>query len=248
MIVPFVRVLKQGDSGDDVLAVKRALSRAGERPWGIGFTKTFGAYMGRNLKHFQTKHGLKPDGQYGPRTHEKLMHYFDAYGANIMVKAYKAAQETPIDVSCKANIIAHNHAWQNAYSQTNRMNIVRMRIKTLAALDAFFKGGRILSEDCSSFQTGSDYIGGRPDPNGLGYDGQGYTGTLALHGRRVWPPKKGDLLFYGAAWPYHHVARALEDGTPANGNSPLVGSHGRPGFDLVRSNYRGDANHWRRYD
>jgi hypothetical protein len=247
VIVPLPRSLKEGDSGKDVLMVKRALSRAGFGKWGF-FTSTFGPWMKKNVQGFQRKHGLAADGQYGPATHKKLAPYFDAYGASVMVTLYKKAIESPIDTAIKANIIAHNHAFQNAYSQGGgRMMIVRLRLKTLDLLDAFYRRGNTLVEDCSSFQTGAAYIGKLPDPNQLGYDGEGWTGTLSVHGVRVWPPKAGDLGFYGGSWPYHHVVRALEDGTPANGNDPKIGSHGRPGFDIERANYRSDFSHWRRY-
>lgn len=34
----------------------------------------------------------------------------------------------------------------------------------------------------------------------------GYTGTLSVHGKRIFGrTKPGDLVFYGAAWPYEHV-------------------------------------------
>ena len=249
MINPLPRELHRGMSGIDVLMVKRALARAKYRKWGYSFTKSFGDALVHDIKRFQKDHGLKVDGVYGEATHKKLAPYFDAYGANEMVKLWRTvAQESPIDIAVKTNITAHNYASQNAYTQGYaRMHIVRDRIKPLASLIAFFKRNRILYEDCSSFQTGAAYVAGMPDPNGFYYNGQGYTGTLAVKGQRVWPPKKGDLVFYGSRWPYHHVARALEDGTPANHNNPLVGSHGRPGFDIERANYRGDLNHWRRY-
>jgi hypothetical protein len=251
VIVPLPRSLKQGDSGEDVLMVKRAISRAGYRRWGFLFTFGFGALLTSNVKKFQHDHGLKPDGEYGPATHKKLAPFYDAYGANEMVKLWKAAQSTPIDLACKANIIAHNFAWQNAYTQDfRRMMIVRLGIRTLDALTGFYKRGNTLWEDCSSFQTGAAYIGGLVNPNTGDhvFGPLGFTGTMAVHGRRVWPPKKGDLGFYGSGYPYDHVVRALEDGTPDNGYAPKVGSHGRPGFDIERVNYRSDFSHWRRYD
>jgi hypothetical protein len=51
--------------------------------------------------------------------------------------------------------------------------------------------------DCSSFATLVYKAGGAPDPNGRGYDGQGYTGTLWANGQRTRDPQPGDLAFYG---------------------------------------------------
>lgn len=61
-----------------------------------------------------------------------------------------------------------------------------------------------LITDCSGFATLAYKAAGAPDPNGRGYDGTGYTGTLMQKGRTVSTPLPGDLIFYGP-WPGHHV-------------------------------------------
>jgi len=80
-----------------------------------------------------------------------------------------------------------------------------------------------LSTDCSGFVTLCYWLAGAPDPNGLGYDGQGYTGTLL---RAMQPLAQdwigqGDLVVWGA-YPGHHVALVLEPG-----DDPLLCSHGQ---------------------
>jgi hypothetical protein len=52
--------------------------------------------------------------------------------------------------------------------------------------------------DCSSLATWIYWVSGYPDPNGRGYDGFGYTGTLDDHGVRVSRAniRLGDLVFY----------------------------------------------------
>ena len=40
-------------------------------------------------------------------------------------------------------------------------------------------------EDCSSFATWCYWTADAPDPNGLGYNGSGYTGTQVQHGHQV---------------------------------------------------------------
>ncbi len=80
-----------------------------------------------------------------------------------------------------------------------------------------------LSTDCSGFVTLCYYLAGAPDPNGLDYDGQGYTGTLLRAMSSVaqdWI-EPGDLVVWGA-YPGHHVALVL-----APGDDPLLCSHGQ---------------------
>ena len=78
------------------------------------------------------------------------------------------------------------------------------------------------------------------DPNGLGYNGYGYTGTLSQQGRQTRVPKPGDLGFYGGGWPYSHVVVSVGDGKCV--------SHGSEGGPyLLDFRYRSDFNHWRTY-
>jgi hypothetical protein len=80
-----------------------------------------------------------------------------------------------------------------------------------------------LRTDCSGFVTLCYAWAGAPDPNGLGYSGQGYTGTLLAHMRPL--PLDGvetaDLVVWGSP-PGVHVALVLEPGP-----NPLLCSHGR---------------------
>ncbi len=86
-----------------------------------------------------------------------------------------------------------------------------------------------LTTDCSGFATLCYRDAGAPDPNGLGYNGQGYTGTLLNHGVAVDHPQPGDLVFYGPGTAYH-VAVVVEAGP-----DPLTVSHGEEsGPEYVR--------------
>ncbi|HVS86344.1 MAG TPA: hypothetical protein VHD91_12000 [Gaiellaceae bacterium] len=81
-----------------------------------------------------------------------------------------------------------------------------------------------LHTDCSGFATLCYAWAGAPDPNGLGFDGQGWTGTMLRHMTeiplaRVQP---GDLVIWGPP-PGHHVALVLEN----DGEDPLLCSHGQ---------------------
>jgi hypothetical protein len=80
-----------------------------------------------------------------------------------------------------------------------------------------------LTTDCSGFVTLCYFLAGAPDPNGLGYIGQGYTGTLLRHlphiGRAEAQP--GDIVVWGR-YPGRHCAVLLE-----TGEDPLLASHGQ---------------------
>ena len=241
MIVLLPRVIRPGMKGDDVFYLKRALSEAGCGKWlGPAFTKTNGRYNVQNIKKFQKKVGLKQDGVYGETTHKKLAKYYDRYGAKGMNDMYVKIHMGPAEKSIAAALDIYNYCrmtGKGVYTQSGlRMSIVRNKWRP-----PFFP--HTLFEDCSSSVTGEDWIAGNPDPNGLGYNGQGFTGTLAVHGTRVAKATKAALGFYGN-YPYKHVVRCIGfrgDGTP------LVFSWGSGLPKIHESNYRGDFSHWRRY-
>lgn len=71
--------------------------------------------------------------------------------------------------------------------------------------------------DCSGFATLCYKQANLPDPNGLGYTGQGYTGTLLAHGRRTSNPQPGDLAFWHNP---DHVCVYIGDGQCIGFGSP----------------------------
>jgi cell wall-associated NlpC family hydrolase len=78
-----------------------------------------------------------------------------------------------------------------------------------------------LTTDCSGFVTLCYYLAGAPDPNGLGYDGQGWTGTLLQHLPVTATVRRGDIVVFGP-YPGRHCALVLEPG-----DDPLLCSHGQ---------------------
>lgn len=76
--------------------------------------------------------------------------------------------------------------------------------------------------DCSGFVTLCYKAAGLPDPNALGYNGQGYTGTLCRQGRRTSTPSPGDVAFYGSGPPYTHAEIYIGNGRSIGfGNDPI---------------------------
>lgn len=236
-IVPLRRMLKRGTKGGDVVAMKRALSKAGFMKWG-GFTRTFGVFAEQAVKRFQKAKGLKTSGVYDSATHRKLAASFDAYGAWLM-GAKPEPKVPPSDWDKRQRIVAamlflyHNRAAVHYTMTSRRMQGVREKLRP-----PLFPRW----EDCSSSSTWAYWVAGVPDPNGLGYNGQGYTGTLARHGRKVTleQAQPGDLVLYGAAWPFHHVAVYAGAGR--------VISHGsEEGPYLLPIDYRSDRAEIRSY-
>jgi hypothetical protein len=77
--------------------------------------------------------------------------------------------------------------------------------------------------DCSGWLTLMAKWAGAPDPNGNGFSGEGYTGTMIEHCRHITKEmlRPGDLIVFGA-YPGHHVVGVIEPG-----DDPVVGSHGQ---------------------
>ena len=80
-----------------------------------------------------------------------------------------------------------------------------------------------LTTDCSGSVTCAYNAAGADDPNGFGYDGSGYTGTLMSHLPHIHASeaKPADLIVFGD-YPGHHVCAILE-----TGSDPLLFSHGQ---------------------
>jgi hypothetical protein len=201
-IVRLLRALKRGMKGNDALAVKRALAAAGYRAHlvlGGRFRFVFGRWAAFQLRRFQRAHGLQADGVYGARTHAKLARYFDAYGAWLMEHA---PHPDPLsDDAIRRRIVAnalftYNCRGRMAYTQgSHRMDPIRHRLH---------RPHVPTPGDCSSTVTWDYWEAGARDPNGNGYNGLGFTGTLASHGRWTTHTRPGDLDLYGWA-PFHHV-------------------------------------------
>jgi hypothetical protein len=194
------RLISEGTQGVDVLAVKRALSRAGYLRWG-SFTMLWGPFAVKAARQFQQDNGIAPvTGWYGPKTHQKLVKKhrkgsatvwaYDAYSIALMDQACAELRQMP-DKRIDDGIVAEA---SRLYAHRNEIDYVQSRPFPLKSPP--FLPGKL---DCSGFATVCHFVGGAPDPNGRNYDGFGYTGTLMSRGVRCAERDldPGDLVFYG---------------------------------------------------
>lgn len=217
--------------GGDVLALQRALASAGFRRWG-NFTGVFGKGTKKNVQEFQEHIHVKRDGIYDKDVHKKLARYYDQYGTFLMNKANKVYTTSPRAVIVSYATFGYNNRYKIHYTQSSlRMYGVRNKIRPPKI--PYY-------EDCSSFSTWTYWGAGVPDPNGLGYNGWGYTGTLVQHGQSTSNPQPGDLAFYGWGAPYHHVTVCI-------GNGMCISHGSEVGPLLLPVHYRSDFSHYRTY-
>jgi Putative peptidoglycan binding domain len=231
-VAPFVRLLRKGMSGPDVLAVQRALRAAGFRT--AAATSNYGDGTVLAVRRFQKRHGLEQDGVYGRQTHGRLARRFDAYGLRLLLKARKDAPGDKVGGAEAAAMLLYNRREYVHYTQgPMRMQGVRNRIRPPAYP---------VWEDCSSACTWFAFVGGWKNPNGYdGWPSYGYTGTLVTHGRYSSQKVRGALGFYGRGWPFSHVVLSV-------GTGSRVVSHGsEAGPYLLDWNYRSDFRQWRVY-
>lgn len=226
--------LKRGMKGLDVLAVKRALSAADYS--GFKRNGVYGRGLVEAVERFQKAHRLKVDGQYGQKTHAKLARFYDAYGAFLL--AHNATpgpapkpKPDPLTVIRKRIV----GVWFYGYHHRDEMAYLQRR----PMIDMGCPPNVPNELDCSTYDTWGYKCGGAPDPNGNGYNGYGFTGTIAAHSRRVSTPKLADHLLYGPAPSYEHVT-----GDVGGGLCLSMGS--TPGPLLLRHHYRaGFAGYFR---
>jgi hypothetical protein len=133
------------------------------------------------------------------------------------------------------------HEPQIHYAQVRPMRTVGL---TEAHLHTLLNAGHSITMDCSEAVTCLCKWAGLHDPNGLHYDGQGYTGTLLAHLPHYSDPGRahiGALVVFG---PGHgdHVCMVMERHA-----DPMLWSHGsehgprRVRFSVERAVHRRPA-------
>lgn len=128
--------------------------------------------------------------------------------------------------------------WAN-WGVTNHAHINYEEVRPIPV--NFPHGHLPFTTDCSGFVTLMAKWAGCPDPNGLGYDGQGFTGTLLSHCKEVaaLDAKPADLIVYGPGEGSHVViiTGVGPDGVIVHEHGDFrVISHGKQGDPIVTSN------------
>jgi hypothetical protein len=215
--VPRGREIREGMRGDDVVAVKRALSRAGYLPWGK-FTPVWDAVAIAAVQPFQADHKVPPGpGTYGPLTHAALVGAhakgsatewaYDARAIALMQRFCAKLAEEPSGT--RGAVLAEAI---RLFAHRNEIDYVQSRPVKLG------KPPFVPSElDCSSFVTFCYFVAGADDPNGSNFDGFGNTTSLVRSGRPCSPGEleAGDLVFYGSTAP-QDASDALPAGSPTH--------------------------------
>ncbi len=253
--VKFARDITRGATGKDVVAHKRALSRAapGRYPW-HDFTPYAGDRFMRAVMSWKRSKNMNSLPVLGRAAHEALERThkkdstewaFDKVAIDLAHDYWELAKQRP-EQHVREGIVSAGFFW---YAHRGRIAYSQARPFQLG------KPVWVPSRwDCSAFVTSCHYAGGAPDPNGRGYDHQGYTGTLIDHGVRVPTVDQldpGDLIFYGHSRPQPgfpagaptHVA--LYVGV-RNGEHRIL-SHGHYPMGYYTYDYRSDLNEFRHY-
>ena len=253
ILVAFPRTRKLNTHGRDVQQDRRAMTRAGfwpvnhnTKPPSFYDSPEFTHKFALRVRAYQRSKKLKVTGEIDRATHNSLatpyrdpkgrLHAYGRYGkagALVMADVTKKlrAQERLLlragsveDRTCAAALLCVRHRSLIHYTQGSlRMTGVTRRMYPPAY-------PRYI--DCSAAYTWWKFVGGAPDPNGLGYNGQGYTGTQSNKGVTVapWNAPRTAAVFYGR--PIGHVAMIVVKGSK-------VVSHGSEiGPVLVNVGYR----------
>lgn len=237
MALAYCRDLRRGNSGLDVRANKRAISRWDPKvyPWVSaddgGFSRYFGGHLEKAVREFQRQHGLRVDGVIGRATRDKLEKAKNVAGKPVFDSvAHDLLAEFCSDYGDQKKRLAILAAGFSLYEHRSQM--VYSQARPFQRKAPPWLGWHPSRLDCSAYVTDCYEGGQAPNPNGRPWDGLGFTGTQLANGRRVSHPLLGSLVFYGS--PVGHVA--LYVGTV--GGVPSVLSFGSTPLKLLPMNYR----------
>ena len=216
-------LLQQGSTGSAVVELQTLLARAGFNPGTAD--GNFGAMTKTAVMGFQRARGLTADGVVGPVTWATL----------------RAPAPAPVS-RLRGKIVAE--------ARWGLSNAGAIHYRQLRPMDGIHQRRKLpLDTDCSGFVTLCYQWAGAGDPNGLGFSGQGYTGTLLDHLTAVPQSqvKAGDLVLWARNGVGEHVALVLEPGS-----DPLLVSHGEEAgpytvrFSTSHRYHAGASVHWLR--
>lgn len=190
-------ILQQGSTGPAVVELQTLLTKAGFSPGAAD--GDFGAKTKSAVMSFQRARGLTADGIVGPVTWAAL----------------RAPAPVPVS-GLREKIVAE--------AQWGLSNAAGIHYQQLRPMDGVNQRHKLpLNTDCSGFVTLCYKWAGAGDPNGLGFNGQGYTGTLLSYLTSIPQSqvKAGDLCLWARNGKGEHVSMVSEPGS-----DPLLISHG----------------------
>jgi hypothetical protein len=128
------------------------------------------------------------------------------------------------DVKAATAQIRQNMVSYCNWAVSNRARISYAEIRPIPRIPRYHLP---FTTDCSGFATIMAQWSGADDPNGNGYNGDGYTGTMLGHLQHISKQQSlpGDLVVFGPA-PGAHVVVLVQAGSAGD---PQVVSHGQPG-------------------
>ena len=249
-------------AGPDVLAVKRAVWRGGRWPgpsasFDSAFSKAFALGKSGNvgetgLAGFQRQMGFQPTGQMGDETYQALRYarvpetlpnggqpLFDSRAVELLNQAAAPPPPKPPSADAVRSAIA-------LYCRGCIDNAPGWHYRQARAMDSLGRAPQAGGySDCSEHATAAYYWAkiqtgiAVPDPNGRGFDGYGYTGTLINNPTATSPYQIGDLALYGSSpSATQHVCTCYVAGDAKASRWCSHGSENGP-YD-VTLNYRSD--------
>lgn len=150
-MTPFRQLIKPGQVGSDVRAVKRALVKmnaSGSKS--LKITNEAGASFVSVLKDLQSSHKLKADGIYGSATHKIVAPHFDAYGIFLykLARLRKTVPKTAQQAAQRLLVLAQ----QGKYHADNPGDMLDVQA-TAQGKKVRSRSGALISIDKRVFQT-----------------------------------------------------------------------------------------------
>ncbi len=225
--------LRMGNTGHAVRAMQNEIRRRlGKHGAGLEVDGVYGVDTARHVARWKRGQKIQPDGRIFGST--AWAHLVRKPLAPATLAQLKLAQR-PSAEAVRDKIVAEA-MWGVAHEGSLHYRQVRPMADSLRSPDAAYR------TDCSSFATLCYKAAGADDPNGSGYNGYGYTGTLWVRGAYTSSPKPGDLAFYGD----------MGDGMPSHvavyiGGGQVASFGSEPGPVVRTLRYRGDYRGCRNY-
>lgn len=198
------RALYSGYHGADVQAVQNMLWRAlGSGVATNARNGNYGQKTVNDMISFQRRYGIQATGNCGQPTFTQLWQ-FGNDDDHALYRGYKKPPPPSNEENIRSTLVSAAR-WSIANAASSRYRQIRPYPRRLVLP---------FLTDCSGSVSCFYCVAGGPDPNGRGFNGQGFTGDQKNNGRRIDPDnrKPGDLVFHGNTEGEQHVTMYLGGG------------------------------------